>query len=92
MNELIRREDCCQQIDEIRPLINTLATHYHIQPSKAQMFIEDILHRLKEYMEYIPTIATDEVIAYKCPECHEVNIIWDNTDEFCPNCGIKRRY
>ena len=54
--------------------------------------MEWFFNEIEEEIKDIPTIATDEVIAYKCPECHKVNIIWTDTDEFCPNCGIKRRY
>jgi len=38
-----------------------------------------------------PTITTNEVIAYKCPECKAISILYNN-DEFCPICGIRRKY
>ena len=43
------------------------------------------------YTEKYEFITTDRVIAYKCPECKTVSILYSE-DKFCPVCGIRRKY
>lgn len=91
MSELIRRENCHEQINRMRAAITTLATHFHMLPSQAQMLTEEVLRKLNLSIDEIPTITTDDVLAYKCPECREISILYDpENEEFCPNCGIRR--
>mgnify|MGYP006988959628 CR=1 FL=1 len=90
MSELIRREDCEHEVSRMRQLIVTLATHYHTPTSSAQMLAEDLIRYFSERLDAVPTVTTDEVIAYKCPECRVVSILYDPENEhWCPNCGAK---
>ena len=48
-----------------------------------------LMEKAQNVIDTAPTVTTDEVLAYKCPECKTVSILYDN-DEFCPVCGIRR--
>ena len=54
-------------------------------------FAQAVMDAAQNVINTAPTITTDEVIAYKCPECKTVSILY-NEDEFCPTCGIRRKY
>lgn len=88
MSELIRREDVKIPIERLQEIVHH---HYGTLAIDIQTLdlIQDIIIAARETPE---TVTTDEVIAYKCPECHKVSIIWNSENEkFCPNCGIARR-
>lgn len=50
---------------------------------------EKIMEKAQNVIDTAPTITTNEVLAYKCPECKTVSILYNN-DECCPVCGIRR--
>lgn len=95
MSELIRREDC----DLFNPSLGTdemlwdLIYEYEM-PDSMQMFLfaRKVLERAQTIIDTADTVTTDEVIAYKCPECRVVSILYDpNNEKYCPNCGIERK-
>ena len=49
------------------------------------------MDKAQAVIDTAPTITTDEVLAYKCPECKVVSILYNPEYEYyCPNCGIRR--
>ncbi len=99
-NELIRRTDC----DLFDPSLDTeemlwdAVAGFHLT-AREQVYEDDlyefarmILQKAQNIIDTAETITTDEVIAYKCPECKVVSILYDPENEhWCPNCGITRR-
>jgi len=55
-------------------------------------FARKVMEKAQAIIDTAPTITTDEVLAYKCPECKVVSILYDPQHEhWCPNCGIRRK-
>lgn len=99
-NELIRRVDC----DLFNPSLGTeemlwdavadfhLTARERVYEDDLYEFARMILQKAQNVIDTAETITTDEVIAYKCPECKVVSILYDPENEhWCPNCGIARR-
>ena len=99
MSELIRRDDC----DLFAPSMGTdemisdliaqlhLTTRERLYEEDLYQFARIILQQAQNVIDTAETITTDEVIAYKCPECHVVSILYDpEYENVCPNCGIRR--
>ena len=94
MRELIYRDDCnlnapsLGRDEMLRDLI------YEMQmPNSDEMFnfARTVMEKAQAVIDAAPTITTDEVLAYKCPECKVVSILYDPEHEkFYPNCGIRR--
>ena len=104
MSELIRREDCdffapSAGTDEI--ILNLMAEYsltWDTNPNndfdadKIYEFARELLECAQNYVNSAPTITTDDILAYKCPECKVISILYNpETEQYCPNCGIKRR-
>lgn len=95
MNELIRREDCdlnapslgCDEM--LCDLIYKYGLSDNEQIERIFNFAAAVMNAAQNVIDTAPTVATDEVLAYKCPECKTVSILYDS-DEFCPVCGIRR--
>ena len=100
MSELIRREDC----DLYAPTMGTdemlwsevanfhLTARERVYEDDLYEFARAILQKAQNVIDTAPTVTTDEVLAYKCPECRVVSILYDPENEHhCPNCGISRR-
>lgn len=88
MSDLIRREDVKIPIERLREIVHH---HYGTLAIDLQTLdlIQDIIIAARETPE---TIATDDVIAYSCPECKSVSILYDPANEqHCPVCGIRRK-
>ena len=91
MNELIRRKDCHIPHEFIFKAMKEEGIE-ETKDYKIEMLCSRLLDMAESYLQQLPTIATDEVIAYKCPECKTVSILYDpENEQFCPICGIKRR-
>ena len=94
MRELIYRDDCDLNAPSLErdEMIRDLIYEMHMSASiEIFNFAIAILDKAQAVIDTAPTITTDEVIAYKCPECKAVSILY-NEDEFCPICGIRRKY
>jgi len=98
MRELIYRDDCdlnAPSMDRdgmIRDLMNEYSLNWEeCDEEKVFEFAKELMEKAQNVINTAPTITTDEVIAYKCPECKTVSILYNN-DEFCPVCGIRRKY
>lgn len=104
MQELIYRCDC-NLFDEsagAEEMIRDLMSEYgltweanvddnNFDEDKIYDFALELLQKAQHYIDTAPTVTTDEVMAYKCPECKVVSILYDPEHEkFCPNCGIRR--
>ena len=94
MSELIRREDCDLNAPSLGrdEMLQKLIHEYGLPDSeKVFNFARAVMDAAQNVIDTAPTITTDEVIAYKCPECKTVSVLY-NEDEFCPICGIRRKY
>ena len=104
MRELIYRDDCdlfaasASAEEMIRDLMSeygltweTNVDDNNFDEDKIYDFARELLQKAQHYIDTAPTITTDEVIAYKCPECKTVSILY-NEDKYCPICGIRRKY
>ena len=94
MRELIYRDDCDLNAPSLGrdEMIRDLIYEMHMSDSREIFnFAIAVLDKAQAVIDTAPTITTDEVIAYKCPECKAVSILY-NEDEFCPICGIRRKY
>lgn len=92
MEELIRRSDCNIRKDEIE-LIKETMSEFGLSKEKVFDFARVLLKKAQCQINNAPAITTDEVIAYKCPECRVISILYDPENEhFCPNCGIARKF
>lgn len=96
MRELIYRDDCdlnAPSIDRdgmIRDLMNEYSLNWEeYDEEKVFEFAKELMEKAQNVIDTAPTVTTDEVLAYKCPECRTVSILYDD-DEFCPACGIRR--
>lgn len=97
MNELIYRNHC-NLFDENACMewnINNLIDKHDLRWRSGLLiedditaFAHDLLQAAQSYINGAPTITTDEYLAYKCPECRVISILYNpETDEYCPNCG-----
>lgn len=97
MRELIYRDDCdlnapaLGRNEMLRNLIYEYGLANNEQVERIFDFAQAVMEAAQNVIDTAPTITTDEVIAYKCPECKAVSILYDN-DELCPVCGIRRKY
>ncbi len=97
MSELIRREDCdlnapsLGRDEMLWDLIYKYGLPDNEQVERIFDFAQAVMKVAQNVIDTAPTITTDEVMAYKCPECKTVSILYDG-DEFCPICGIRRKY
>lgn len=95
MSELIRRKDCELILDRMtnEEYLIDIALQNDVPPSEAVgLFGLDILRRIRAMLYRVETVTTDEVLAYKCPECKCVSVLYDpEHEQNCPNCGIKRK-
>ena len=92
MSELIRREDCDLNAPSLGrdEMLWDLIYEMHMHDSDEIFnFAVAVMDKAQAVIDTAPTITTDEVLAYKCPECKTLSILYDN-DEFCPVCGIRR--
>ena len=106
MRELIYRCDCdlFDANADTEEMIRDLMSEYSLtwetnvddnnfDEDKIYDFARELLQKAQHYIDTAPTITTDEVIAYKCPECKVVSILYDPLNEhYCPNCGCGRKY
>ena len=97
MHELIYRDDCDLNAPSIGrdEMLRDLIYEYDLadneQVEQIFDFARAVMNAAQNVIDTAPTITTDEVIAYKCPECKTVSILYDG-DELCPVCGIRRKY
>lgn len=95
MSELIRREDCDLNAPSLGrdEMLWDLIYQYDLADNERIDRIFDfavaVMNAAQNVVDTAPTVTTDEVLAYKCPECKAVSILYDN-DKFCPVCGIRR--
>ena len=93
MRELIYRDDCDLNAPSLGrdEMLWDLIYEMHIPDSEEMFnFARAVMEKAQAVIDTAPTVTTDEVMAYKCPECRVISIIYDN-DPFCPNCGCRRR-
>ena len=100
MSELIRREDCDFFDSSLGTdvMIWDLVDDFHLN-QRSRIYEDDlrefarmVLQKAQKVVDTAPTITTDEVLAYKCPECKVVSILYNPTMErHCPNCGCGRK-
>ena len=101
MSELIRREDC----DLFAPSLGTdeaiwdWISDFHLNARECvyeddlYQFARMILQKAQNIVDTAETVTTDEVLAYKCPECRVISILYDpDNEKFCPNCGCGRKH
>lgn len=92
MRELIYRDDCdlnAPSLDRDEMLWDLIYEMHMPDSEEVFNFAKAVIDKAQAVIDTAPTVATDEVLAYKCPECRTVSILYDN-DEFCPVCGIRR--
>jgi len=95
MNELIRRKDCdlnapsLGRDEMLCDLIYKYGLSDNEQIERIFNFAVAVIDAAQNVIDTAPTVTTDEILAYKCPECKTVSILYDD-DEFCPVCGIRR--
>lgn len=94
MRELIYRDDCDLNAPSMgRDEFLWDLIYEHGLPDSEQVFnfAVAVMDAAQNVINTAPTITTDEVLAYKCPECKAISILYDN-DESCPICGVRRKY
>lgn len=100
MSDLIRRNDC----DLFNPSLGTdemlwdevnsfhLTAREHVYEDDLYEFARKILQRAQNVIDTAPTISTDTYVAFKCPECKNIYIEYNDPDNsFCPVCGVGRK-
>jgi predicted hydrocarbon binding protein len=94
MRELIYRDDCDLNAPSLGRDEMLWDLIYEMgMPDSEEMFnfAKAVMDRAQAVIDTAPTITTDEVMAYKCPECKVISILYDPENElWCPNCGIRR--
>ena len=93
MRELIYRDDCdlnAPSLGRDEMLWDLIYEMGMPDSDEVFNFACAVMDKAQAVIDSAPTITTDEVMAYKCPECHVVSIVYSD-DEYCPNCGIERR-
>lgn len=95
MSELIRREDCYLFAPSLGTDEAIWDWIYECQmPDSEEIynFARIVLEKAQAVIDTAPTVTTDEVLAYQCPECRVVSMLYDPENEHCcPNCGIARK-
>lgn len=94
MSELIRREDCDLNAPSLGrdEMLWDLIYEMHMPDSQEVFdFAVAVMNAAQNVIDTAPTITTDEVIAYKCPECNAISLLYTE-DNCCPICGIRRKY
>ena len=96
MRELIYRDDCNLNAPSLDRdgMIRDLMTEYSLNwdecdEDKVFEFARELMEKAQNVIDTAPTVTTDDVMAYTCPECHVISLVYDN-DRYCPNCGIRR--
>lgn len=95
MRELIYRDDCdlnAPSLGRDEMLWDLIYQHDLADNEQIERIFNlarVVIDAAQNVIDTAPTITTDEVLAYKCPECKAISILYDN-DEFCPVCGIRR--
>ena len=92
MRELIYRDDCDLNAPSLGrdEMLWDLIYEMHMPDSEEMFnFAKVVMEKAQAVIDSAPTVTTDEVMAYRCPICRVVSIVYDN-DQFCPNCGYKR--
>ena len=94
MKELIYRDDCDLNAPNLGrdEMLWDLIYEMHMPDSDEVFnFAKAVMDKAQAVIDTAPTITTDEVLAYKCPECKVISILYDPENErHCPNCGIRR--
>ena len=98
--DLIYRVDCDLALEANELINEAIATsevdkYYHNKESIKPLmnFAMHLLYHAQQYIKHIPALTTDEYVAFKCPECGNVYIEYDDPqNSFCPTCGIRRKY
>jgi len=93
MRELIYRDDCDLNAPSLGrdEMLWDLIYEMHM-PDTEEMFnfAKVVMEKAQAVIDTAPTVTTDEVMAYRCPECRVISIVYDN-DRYCPNCGAMRK-
>ena len=93
MRELIYRDDCNLNAPSLGrdEMLWDLIYEMHM-PDTEEMFnfAKVVMEKAQAVIDTAPTVTTDEVMAYRCPECRVISIVYDN-DRHCPNCGAMRK-
>ena len=94
MRELIYCDDCDLNAPSLGrdEMLWDLIYEMHMPDSEEMFnFAKVVMEKAQAVIDTAPTITTDEVLAYKCPECKVISILYDPENEYCcPNCGIRR--
>ena len=95
MSELIRREDCDLNAPSMGrdEMLWDLIYEMNMPDSQEVFdFAVAVMDAAQNVIDTAPTVTTDEVIAYKCPECKVISILYNpESEHYCPNCGIRRK-
>lgn len=95
MRELIYRDDCDLNAPSLGrdEMLWDLIYEMHMPDSDEMFnFARTVMEQAQAVIDSAPTIATDEVLAYKCPECKSISLLYEDDNEYCPVCGIRRKY
>lgn len=93
MRELIYRDDCdlnAPSLDRDEMLWDLIYEMGMPDSDEVFNFARAVMDRAQAIIDTAPTITTDEVLAYKCPECKFVSLLYED-DEYCPVCGVGRK-
>ena len=95
MRELIYRDDCDLNAPSLGrdEMLWDLIYEMHMPDSDEMFnFARAVMDKAQAVIDTAPTITTDEVMAYKCPECRVISILYNpENEQYCPNCGIRRK-
>lgn len=80
----------CDLMTEYSLTWDTVDYDDHTDCNKIAAFAEELLRKAQNVIDSAVTVTTDEYLAYKCPECHCLHILY-KYDKFCPNCGVRVR-
>ena len=93
MRELIYRDDCDLNAPSLGrdEMLWDLIYEMHMPDSDEVFnFAKAVIDRAQAIIDTAPTITTDEVLAYKCPECKSISLLYEG-DGYCPVCNIGRK-
>ena len=99
-HDLIYRCDCnlFSELSDVEGMIRDLMAEYNLNwdecdEDKVFEFGMELMQKAQNYIDSTPTLTTDEYVAFKCPECHNVYIEEnDPLNSYCPICGTRRKY
>lgn len=98
MRELIYRDDCdlnapsMDRDEMLWDLIYKYGLPDNEQVDQIFDLARAVIDAAQNVIDTAPTITTDEVLAYKCPECKVISILYNpESEHYCPNCGIRRK-